>query len=152
MRSSIEIRETTIADKIDEANALLVAHWQELAKNKDVMVLKPDVERYALLEAAGSLVSLVAYDGDRIVGYSVNFLTTNLHYSDLTYVHNDVLFVMPEHRKSSLGMRLIRATEDVARQRGARMVIWHAKEQTALAEILPRLGYGVQDILFSKVL
>jgi hypothetical protein len=32
------------------------------------------------------------------------------------------------------------------------MIVWHAKQGTALEAILPRIGYGVQDILFSKEL
>lgn len=148
----IDIRLEPIADKIGVEFALLHMHWEEVALNKEVMVLKPDVARYQDLEASGVLHSLVAYAGDQIVGYSVNFLTSNLHYADLVYVQNDVLFVHPDYRKSSVGRRLIQATEVLAKELGARMMLWHAKPDTPLSALLPRAGYGVQDVMFSKVL
>jgi predicted GNAT superfamily acetyltransferase len=148
----MRIVETTIADKIEHVPGLLEAHWHESARNKHLMVLKPDVVRYQALEAAGSLLSLVAYADEEIVGYSVNILSPHLHYAELLCAHNDVLFVAKEHRESALGLKLIRETERAARDRGAHLMLWHAKEQTPLAAILPRMGCKVQEIIFSKEL
>jgi hypothetical protein len=46
----MRIIETTIADKIEHVPGLLEAHWHESARNKHLMVLKPDVARYQALE------------------------------------------------------------------------------------------------------
>lgn len=148
----MRIIETTIADKIEHVPGLLEAHWHESARNKHLMVLKPDVARYQALEAAGSLLSLVAYVDDQIVGYSVNIVTPHLHYADLLCAHNDVLFIAKEYRKSPLGLKLIRETERAARERGANLMLWHAKQATNLSAILPRLGCKVQEIIYSKEL
>lgn len=148
----MRIIETTIADKIEHVPGLLEAHWHESARNKHLMVLKPDVARYQSLEAAGALLSLVAYVEETIVGYSVNIVTPHLHYADLLCAHNDVLFVAKEYRESVLGLKLIRETERAARARGAHLMLWHAKEATALANILPKMGCTVQEIIYSKEL
>lgn len=148
----MRIIETTIADKIEHVPGLLEAHWHESARNKHLMVLKPDVPRYQALEAAGSLLSLVAYADDQIVGYSVNIVTPHLHYADLLCAHNDVLFVAKEYRESALGLKLIRDTERAARARGVHLMLWHAKEDTALSNILPKMGCRVQEIIFTKEL
>lgn len=148
----MRIIETTIADKIEHVPGLLEAHWHESARNKHLMVLKPDMARYQALEAAGSLLSLVAYVDDQIVGYSVNIVTPHLHYADLLCAHNDVLFIAKEHRETPLGLKLIRETERAARARGANLMLWHAKPGTALSAILPRLGSKVQEIIYSKEL
>ena len=131
-------------------NDLFREHYDEVARNKRVMVLKPDWLRYKALEQMDSLLMLAAWKDSMLVGYAASFIVTHLHYSDMLYVQNDVLFVAREHRNSRLGMRLIRETERIAADRGADLVMWHAKEATALAQILPRLGYGVQDIVFSR--
>ena len=68
----------------------------------------------------------------------------------MLYCHNDVLFVAKEYRRGRLGLGLIRATEREAKKRGAQMVSWHAKQGTALEALMPRLGYGVQDIIYSR--
>lgn len=148
----MRILETTIADKIEHVPGLLEAHWHESARNKHLMVLKPDVARYQALETAGALLSLVAYVDDQVVGYSVNVVSPHLHYADLLCAHNDLLFVAEKYRKSPLGLKLIRDTERAAKARGVHLMLWHAKEDTTLANILPKMGCKVQDIIFSKEL
>jgi GNAT superfamily N-acetyltransferase len=150
---SFEIREFTgIADAIKANEALGLTHYDEIALNKDLMVYAPDIERYARLEALGVLVNLAVYDGDRVIGYSINIVTPHLHYKDLLCAHNDMIFLAPEHRQGSLGVKLIKATKAACAARGVQLMLWHAKENTPLAKLLPRMGCKVQDILFSEVL
>jgi GNAT superfamily N-acetyltransferase len=150
----VQILEQSVSDKIDtpQAGALLLAHWNEIARNKDVMRLDPMVERYEALEKLGLLIGLFAYDEDELVGYCVSIVNHgHLHYRDLITVSNDVLFVQPEYRGAArVGYRLMRETERLAKDRGAHLVLWHAKEHTALASMLPRMGYEVQDIVYSR--
>lgn len=146
------VEHDTITDKIALTEALQRAHWEESARNKHLMVLAPALELYARIEQSGTLFAVIAYDGDEIVGYSVNILTTNLHYSALTMANNDLIFVAKAYRTGRTGIRLIDETERVAAKRGARLMLWHAKENTPLAKVLPRMGCAVQDILFSKEL
>lgn len=148
----MRIVQTTIVDKAEQIATLLEEHWQESARNKSLMVLKPDVAKYKAMEDSGALLSLIAYVDDRIVGYSVNFLIPHLHYADLMVCSNDVLFVSKEHRESPLGLKLIRDTKRLAKARGAGLMLWHAKEGTALANLLPKLGCKVQEIVFSEAL
>ncbi len=148
----LTIRSITASQWIDKAWTLLQAHRRELATNPDIMDLKPRRERYEALEALGAMVSLGLFDGDSLIGYSVNIIDANMHYADLVVGQNDLLFVHPKYRKSQDGLALIHATEDALRARGARMMVWHAKEGTALQGMMPRLGYRVQDVIFSKVL
>lgn len=142
----------SILDHIELSAALQHAHWDELATNKAIMKLDPATSRYRDIEQAGALFAVLAYDGDMMVGYSVNFVSVNLHYSALLMAQNDVLFVHPDYRTGRTGLRLMQETEAAATKHGAGMMIWHAKEGSPLAGILPRIGYRVQDILMSKPL
>ncbi len=144
------IVETTVSDKLGELFPLLQAHCEELATAKHLMELSPLVEAYRTMEQSGSLLALVAYVGEDIAGYSINFIGPHLHYSKLRYAHNDALFVTRAHRGGRLGLRLIRETEARAREKGARMMMWHAKPGTTLEKLLPRLDYAVQDVLFAR--
>lgn len=145
-----KIIETTVSDKVSELFPLLQAHRDELATAKHLMEVAPNLEAYRALEQCGALLALVVYRGEEIVGYSINFVGPHMHYSNLRYVHNDALFVKPGHRSGRLGLRLMQETELRAREQGAAMIMWHAKPNTALEKILPRMGYAVQDIAFSK--
>ncbi len=148
----LTIRESTVDEMLANASTLFEEHWDEIALNKHVMVLKPDEARYRAMEAQGALLILAAFDDGRLVGYSVNFVIHHLHYADLRVCSNDLLYIEPASRQGGVGIRLMRCTEAEARERGARLMLWHAKPDTPLADILPRMGYGVQDIIYSTEL
>ena len=145
------IRESTVGEVLASADKLFSAHWDEIASNKPLMVIKPDAQRYQAMEAAGSLFLLAAFDTDnKMVGYSVNFIMNHLHFADLRTASNDLLFVEKAHRSSKVGLQLIRETEQIAKTKGAHLMLWHARPETTLAELMPHLGYSVQEIIFTK--
>lgn len=146
----MRIEVVSIRDNIDLVRDLTRMHWEELATHKELMTLKPDVGRYVELEKAGRVLTLALFDGAMIVGYSVTLLDASLHYSDLVMAYNDVLYVHPGYRKGTWGVKLIKRTETEAKARGARLMLFHGKESTNFSTLMPRLGYGVQDIVFGK--
>ena len=148
----VAIREIRATEWIEQAWRLLEAHRKELTTNKGLMILKPDISTYEMLESKNALLSLGAFDGDEIVGYSVNIMAHNLHYSDLMMCQSDVLYVREDKRQGPAGLKLMRETERLAKERGAQMMLWHAKPDTNLDQILPRMGYRVQDVVYTRVL
>lgn len=148
--AAVTIRHIALAELSAQAGELLKAHWREIAREKDLMVLDPDWSRYEQLEAAGLLLSLGAFDGEQMVGYSVGLVHPHPHYRGLVYYQNDVLFVSPEARHSRLGIRLIQDTEAAAEAMGARWHAWHAKKGSKLDFLLERKGYAVHDIIYAR--
>ena len=147
-----KITESSIRDLFEDSDSLFIDHWDEVAKNKHLMALAPDKERYFALEDAGQLVTLIAWAGDEIVGYSCNILSPHLHYKNLMCGYNDVIFVAKEYRNSPLGIKLIKHTEAVLKKYGAKLMLWHAKKDSALDKILPRMKCNIQEIIYSKEL
>lgn len=148
----MNIREIKFADYVDQVEDTLIRdHYVEVCKHPDLMKLKLDRARFQLLEDAGMLLVLGAFDADdKLIGYSASWISNHIHYSDLVYCHNDAIYLDPAHRSGTLGVKLIKETERAAKDRGARMCLWHGKPDTALSAIMPRMGYVVNDILFSK--
>jgi len=146
------IREIRFADYVDQVEDTLIRdHYLEVCRHPDLLKLKLDRTRFQLMEDVGMLLVLGAFDADdKLIGYSANWISNHIHYADLVYCHNDAIYLDPAHRHGALGIKLIKATEDAARARGARMCLWHGKPDTALSAIMPRLGYIVNDVLFSK--
>lgn len=145
---TVEFRELGAAEFLDMALPLLAEHRDELATDKALMVLNPDREKYEMLDAAGVLLVIGAFRGGELIGYSANIVCPNMHYSDLWQCQNDVLFVTRAHRKGPLGLKLIRETERRGRERGAEIMLWHAKPGTNLDKLMPRLGATVQDVIW----
>jgi len=150
--TSIRIETLPVSFFEENCNDLFKEHYEEIALNKGVMKLLPDWDRYFSLEQAGMILCLGAFLDEECIGYSINFFTNHMHYKEMFYMQNDLLFVAEERRKTRVGLDLIRETEKQAFARGAEMMLWHAKENTSLNTLMPRLGYKVQDIIYSKVL
>ena len=147
-----EIRLCTLDEFKVKADPLFQEHYEEIALRKDLMELKPNWPLYDALDQSGSLFIYLAMQGDVCIGYSMNLVANHLHYADLKYSQNDVLFIKKEFRGGRIGLRLMKTTEEHAKSLGCKVMLWHAKERTTLAALLPRLKYGVQDIIFSKEL
>ena len=148
----IDIKLATVDEMLAEASILFEEHFEEIARNKQVMKLKPDELTYRKMEDAGQIFILSARQSDVLIGYSVNFVTNHLHYADLRIAQNDLLFISKEHRGGRIGLKLIRETERHATSLGGKLMLWHCKENTTLSALLPRINYGVQDIIYSKEL
>ena len=145
-----EIREASVQQMLDSATELFKEHYEEIALNKQVMVLEPLGDKYLEAESQGSLLILAIYKSDELIGYSVNMMSFHLHYASLKVCYNDLLFVKASHRKGRAGFMLIKKTEEYAKQLQCKLMLWHAKPNTALEKLMPKLGYGYQDIIFSK--
>ena len=145
-----EIRLCTLDEFKVVADPLFEEHYEEIARNKQVMKLKPNWPSYHAVDKIGWLFIYLAMQDDVCIGYSMNIMMHHLHYADLRICQNDVLFVKKEFRGGRLGLRLLKVTEDHARSEGCKLMLWHAKEDTALAKLLPKLKYGVQEIMYSK--
>jgi len=153
LRTRIELG---TVDDVRRSHGLLVKHWQEVCTDTVLMELDPDWPAYYELEERGRTFTLMARCGtgpgdNEVVGYSLNFIGPHLHYKKLVVAQNDVLFVDTLNRARGTGPRLIRATERKARELGANIMAWHAKkEPPMLANLLPKMGYGVQDIFYTR--
>ena len=131
----------------------MVPHWHEVAKHKDRMVLAPDWDKYAALEAQGKLFVVYVLDDDyNLLGYSFNFLDTHIHYKDLMVANNDAIYISPADRNSMAGLRLIKATKLRASELGAKLMIWHAKQGSALDKLFIAKRLQVQDTIYSEPL
>lgn len=138
---------------VNDVGELLKLHYQELTLNKDRIALNPMWERYAALEQADAFVVFTARDDGQLIGYSAFFVNRHMHYGDLVMCNNDVLFLHPDHRTGRTGIKLIRYCEDQALAMFEKnfSLTWHAKDNTPLADILRRMGYTLQDLIFSKL-
>jgi hypothetical protein len=142
-----------LCEVMPEAGALLEQHYRELAKNQDRVRLAPDWTRYGAAEAMGQFVVFTVRDAGELVGYAGFFCSPHPHYIDLHLCSNDVLFLRADHRVGRTGVRFIRFCEQqLAARHATPCITWHAKEATALASMLGRMGYQTQDIVFSKLL
>lgn len=138
-----------------EAEPLIRAHWQEIARNRETIPLNIDHVAYAKLDERGQLLIVTARDDGRLVGYLTYFIMPqgHLHYLGTPWAESDVFFVLPEERKSGVGAGLFRAAEEALRARGVRVVHTHVKiEHPAAGRLLEHLGHQPIETIYAKVL
>jgi|SRR5271154_1481045 len=146
----IAIREVTLEVGWPAVQSLLPAHYEELAKFKDIAALEPAYSDYREADATDSLLVLLAYDVE-LIGYAVTFRTASAHYAGLRVAQNDVIYVKPEYRKGRTGYRLMKLTVQRVKDLWAtQLLIWHTKPDTPMDRLMPRLGCEKLDHLWAE--
>lgn len=145
----------TLFDVIGEVEPLLQMHHEELALDRDRINLSPRWNRYNAMEDAGLLLVFTARDNGSLIGYAAFFLYPHMHCDYLMVAANDVLFLHPDYRKGSIGLRFIHFCESEIKKQshdGVLKIAWSAKSDSTLQAILPRLDYKTEEIIFTKIL
>lgn len=104
--------------KAVDADALFAEYFDECGNKSLSAGPKPDLDRYVLLENAGVFVSLVAKEGEEVVGFVGLLVSDVLHFSAKTAVVESI-FLTKSHRKGANGIRLLRAAIKQAKELGA---------------------------------
>lgn len=141
-----------VSDIIDELIPLNKSHWEEIAINQDKIELSVDYDKYIALDKAGILSVVTARDGDNLIGYCIDLVSNHLHYSNTVFAINDVVYILPIYRKASVGMRMIKFTEKVLIDIGAKVWYVHSKEHTPISSLLKRLGFNKIEENYGKYL
>lgn len=148
---------TTITIRLCAASELLDAPnryelWDEYAAESAIGGMpKPDVhiDTYKMLESAGALQLIGAFDDDKLIGF-ISLLSNKLpHYGVLMTV-SESFFVAKSHRKSGAGLRLLREAERYALSVGSPGLLVSAPSGGRLAGVLPNVGYAETNRVFFK--
>jgi GNAT superfamily N-acetyltransferase len=150
-----KIRREKFIDIIEEAKPLLDAQWHEIAHFREEIPLAVALDQYVKLEEAGAYFCITARVEGELVGYSTFYLVPEpAHYSTSPLAASDVIYLLPRYRKSGVGAELIKQTENLARNQGAKWITWHVKPESELdfSPYLLKQGYLLHEISCAKVL
>ena len=136
----------------EDIKELIKLHYEEIAVNKDVIPLDPDWDKYKHLCDSGLLVIITARDESKLIGYSIFFITNHLHYKSTKYANNDLLYLHPDYRAGMLGIRLIKQSEKILKEKKVDKILWHIKFNKDFRIILHRLGYVDEDVIVGKII
>jgi hypothetical protein len=137
---------------LEDIKPLLDLHYEEIAMHKEHIPLDPDWDKYKRLADQNMLFIATARADGVLVGYSVFFIIDHMHYRSTKMASNDVLFLHPEHRLGTTGIKLIKFCERELLQLNVVKVMWHIKFAHDFRKILYRLGYNDEDAIVGKIL
>ncbi len=145
------IREEPLSECLDEMKPLFDLHWEEIALHKDKISLNPDYEKYIEMEAAGHLTTFVVRKDGAVVGYSIFFIAPHPHYKDHIYANNDIVFMLPELRGSTLAVKLLQCSEKVLKEKySASVIVVSMKVAAPFDKLMEYLDYGLIERSYSK--
>lgn len=145
----MQLQRESFADFIDEALPLLQAHYEEVAKYKDIP-LSVDVEMYLKLEEVGTLRIFTAREEGGLIGYAVYFVRYNPHYSTSLQAVQDVLFLAKGERRGLAGYKLIKYADERLAEEGVEVVYHHVKLRQDFGPLLERLGYEPIETIWGR--
>lgn len=147
----MEFATENFSSVFEEIKPLIARHYEEIALYREHVPLAPDWGRYRYMEQTKSLAVYTARDAGALVGYSVFLLSYHLHYVHTLVAANDILYLAPEHRRGTTGIKLIRHSENDLRRRGVKRIMWHVKCDHDFRAILHRLGYADEEVVVGKL-
>jgi GNAT superfamily N-acetyltransferase len=135
-----------------ELEGLIPGHWEEIARDKDIIKLDPDWPAYHQSERAGQLHMTVCRADGQMVGYIIGFVRPHLHYRKSLSFICDIFYLLPAFRSGRVGIELFKANERFLRQRGVQKVFLGCKIAKDLTPVFTRLGYRKIEYVFAKVI
>jgi len=148
--SKITYQKETIVSLQEELEDLIVIHHEELGIYNDKISLNVMWENYFALEEMGNLHVLTAREEDKLVGYYICGVQPNLHYADVLFSVNDILFIHPDYRKGFTGIRLIKEAEKEMRKLGVKVMTIGFKTYAPFGRLLERLGWDFTEKVYTK--
>ena len=138
---------------------MLAAHWKEVAVDQELIPLAPDWDRAFKLQQMGILRTAALRRDGRLIGYNAFHVLPHIHYRYTVHAVNDVVFVDPSERGQA-GLKLIRGTEQLLREQGVVKISYHTKvhtrvgvkQRSTVGDILSRLGYRLDEEIYSLLL
>ena len=158
-----DIRIGTVSEALAQGVEDLTAfNWDEVYRDKFEMPLDVDWSKLLMLERMGQYKALVAHAKGKLVGYNGYFLQPPIRHKASVWAVNDTIYVEPEHRASTIGLRLLKAAEPAMKGFGAKLLLqgnlWpddvstSGKARARFGALLIRLGYAPVENVYAKLL
>ena len=139
-----------LADVRGEIAPLLERHQAELASFPDILA-DCDWDFYAQAQSIGLLQIFTAREAGKLVGYAVFVVRKHPHYKRHTWANNDVIWVLPAHRRTGVGRAFV--SHFLADFTGQGIAVIHMRTKVAhpeLRHLLESLDFFQDEIGMSK--
>jgi N-acetylglutamate synthase-like GNAT family acetyltransferase len=141
-----------LADTREELEELLPLHWDEIARDKDIIKLEPDWATYENLERVGQFHMMVARYEGKMIGYAIYFVRPHLHYLSSLSAICDIYFIHPLFRSGRTGLNLFKEAEKSLKMRGVQKIFTGTKVFADKSVLFEHLGYRLTEKLYTKVI
>lgn len=136
---------------LPEIVPLHAAHWAETEKYRHGVPLNVDYDHMVNAERQGRFILFTVRRDGALVGNCAMYLTCSTH-TQQWVAEEDTLFILSEHRRGRLAIKLIQYVEDVLKNMGITEIRVTVKTVNRVGDLLERLGYAHTANQLVKVL
>lgn len=108
-----------------------------------------DLPQYKSLNSNYALIIVTARDGAKLVGYHISLVTHHMHFANILFGFDNAMVVDREYRGKGLGAKLVKHSEKVWLDRGAK--VGHRATKGS-GNLYLSMGYTPSDRTFIKKL
>jgi hypothetical protein len=141
----------SLSEARPDLEMILPLHWEEIARDKEIIKLDPDWEAYEALDRAGQFFMMFCRIDGKMVGYHICFIRPHLHYRKSLSAITDIFYLLPEFRAGRTGIQLFVESEKALKARGVQKIFLGCKVSKDLTPLFEKLGYVKIEYVFSKV-
>lgn len=145
----VDVREIRFTDYADQMGDILRANWGETGFGFPFAL---DIPTYQRMEQTGLLLAIGAFHGEEVIGYSSAVVAPHPYNPNVICCNTDALYVRPAYRNGATVYKLVTATRQAAKQRGANLMIWHTRAGTKFGKALEKRGYRCAEAVYIKEL
>ena len=146
----MELKTISFADLISHPLfADMCAEYATESGNADIGLSQPKARFYETLESLARCFFIGVFDDGEMVGFAALLLNEHPHYS-MNIGVCDALFIKKEHRKGPAGLRLIRAVQSLAKEKGVPGVYFSAPANSRLSTLFARLFTETDRMYWAK--
>lgn len=110
-----------------------------------------NVDAYRAMEKAGIYSLIGAFSGKLLIGF-VGVIVNNVPHFKIKIATAESYFVGKKHRNTGAGIKLLKAAEELASERGAINLFVSAPIGSRIEQVLPRHGYRACQQIFCRSL
>ncbi len=143
----IEFIETDIRSAIDLIEHTFNSHWEEV---QEVAPLNPVYDVYYDLEDQNMLYSLVAMDGNELLGYVIFIIAKHHHHSGSIWASSDILYISPTHRGKGVCKEILSKAEESLREKGVEIILVSSRAHKDFGSLLGKIGYNPYEYSYFK--
>jgi Aspartyl/Asparaginyl beta-hydroxylase/Acetyltransferase (GNAT) family len=148
----INYQRESFADIMPELIDMTPLHYQEIARNQDVIPLDPNWEQYLRLEQADILHVYTVRDGQKLVGYHIALIGGHLHYKSTKHAMTDIYFILKEYRNNGIGFEFFKRVEGDLKSLDVVKIATACKLHQNHTQLFLALGYTHSDNMFAKII
>lgn len=104
---------------------------------------------YTALENMGAFASIGSFADKQLIGF-IGIISNKLPHHGATIAIVESFFVSANHRKSGLGLKLLKAAEQHAKDVGSPCLLVNAPHGGSLEKVMPRMGYRHTGTVFCR--